>query len=124
MDDLVERSTRTSGRHQWLMQLAEALTQRLRMSSLQRWFDRSGFQSNRARCSRRPLWMARESGFAISIIGTVCPPRRCSLPNDNRQNRAATIADVRYNFGTTEREKDGALLPKRHQIKHLEFVVS
>jgi hypothetical protein len=42
--------------------IAEALTQRLRMSSLQRWFDRSGFQSNRARCSRRPLWMARESG--------------------------------------------------------------
>ena len=31
---------------------------------------------------------------------------------------------LRYNFGTTEREKNGTLLPKRHQIKHLEFVVS
>ena len=29
----------------------------------------------------------------------------------------------RYNFGTTEREKNGALLPKRHQMKHLEFVL-
>jgi hypothetical protein len=31
---------------------------------------------------------------------------------------------LRDNCGTTEREKNGALLPKRHQIKHLEFVIS
>ena len=31
--------------------------------------------------------------------------------------------DSRYKFGTTEREKKGALIPKRHQTKHLEFVL-
>jgi hypothetical protein len=30
----------------------------------------------------------------------------------------------RYKVGTTEREKKRWLLPKRHQIKHLEFVIS
>jgi hypothetical protein len=27
-------------------------------------------------------------------------------------------------FGTAEREKNAPLLPKRHQIKHLEFLLS
>ena len=31
---------------------------------------------------------------------------------------------LRYKFGTTKREKNGTLFPKRHQIKHLEFVRS
>jgi hypothetical protein len=34
------------------------------------------------------------------------------------------MVHFRYNFGTTEREKNGTLFPKRHQIKHLEFVLS
>ena len=37
---------------------------------------------------------------------------------------AEALNGIRYNFGTTEREKNGMLFPKRHQIKHLEFVVS
>jgi hypothetical protein len=39
---------------------------------------------------------------------------------DNRQ----WFSGLRYNFGTTEREEEWFLTPKRHQIKHLEFVIS
>ena len=39
---------------------------------------------------------------------------------DNRQ----WFSGPRYNFGTTEREEEWFLTPKRHQIKHLEFVIS
>jgi hypothetical protein len=34
------------------------------------------------------------------------------------------FSSPRYNFGTTEREEEWFLIPKRHQIKHLEFVIS
>lgn len=34
------------------------------------------------------------------------------------------FSSPRYNFGTTEREEEWFLTPKRHQIKHLEFVIS
>ena len=39
---------------------------------------------------------------------------------DNRQ----WFSGSRYTFGTTEREEEWFLIPKRHQIKHLEFVIS
>jgi hypothetical protein len=40
------------------------------------------------------------------------------------QPKTSASADSRYNFGTTEREKNTTLFPKRRQIKHLDFVLS
>jgi len=34
------------------------------------------------------------------------------------------FSGLRYKIGTTEREEEWFLTPKRHQIKHLEFVIS
>jgi len=46
--------------------------------------------------------------------------------DDSRQivDQQLRIPSFRYKIGTTEREKKKYALPKRHQIKHLEFVVS
>ena len=80
----------------------------------------SGFQPNRARCGVR-----RDSGLqSLQSGGSASVAVR--LPNDNRQSVDQQLRIP--SFGTRSvqlsERKSGRLLPKRHQIKHLEFVVS
>jgi hypothetical protein len=61
------------------------------------------------------LCSGRFAGLAVSVF------RMTTAKVSQGQLR---ISCFRYNFGTTEREKNGTLFPKRHQTKHLEFVLS
>jgi hypothetical protein len=41
-----------------------------------------------------------------------------------RQKQLSQLLIFRYNFGTNEREREnGFLIPKRHQMKHLEVLI-
>jgi len=44
-----------------------------------------------------------------------------SIQPSTQAMEVGSMRSRRYNFGTTEREKNGVLILKRHQMKHLEF---
>src|SRR5580692_2874065 len=91
------------------------------------------------------LALPSSSNHPRFVVRQSLPPLRCTprFPNCNLYNRDGLqasppgllmttlsvyrqlrIPSFRYKISTTEREEKRHALPKRHQIKHLEFVVS